>query len=310
MTYQALFLYFVNGVIAVVAVVLAYKMKTTYPQRFLSTLFYMVLLFYVGNFFSRTVPRMLYDLMNISSAQAQRLSGFRLIFILMPLFVVGLYLLIKVANRMVGRELSTVFKWFFFTTWGIYLSLLFVLLLRILQTGQGVLDAAILLQAADLVGIVMRFSTLGFLVYRSQEIKDPTERKAVKGFGILWFSGLLVFNVSSVFLGGIPLYMLIFFYPLPPLFYLDYYLRRYLREHPAVAEEKAELQRLFKKYNISQREQEVIGLISQGKSNKEIADVLFISLSTVKLHTHSIYRKLNIKNRVQLSNFIRNSMRN
>lgn len=85
------------------------------------------------------------------------------------------------------------------------------------------------------------------------------------------------------------------------------HLRKYFREHAALPEEGTVMETLFSKYNISPREQEIIRLISRGKSNKEIADVLFISLQTVKHHTHSIYRKLNVKNRVQLSNFFRNA---
>jgi ATP/maltotriose-dependent transcriptional regulator MalT len=42
------------------------------------------------------------------------------------------------------------------------------------------------------------------------------------------------------------------------------------------------------KYNISQREQELIYLICKGKSNKEIGDALYISLQTVKHHIHSV----------------------
>jgi DNA-binding NarL/FixJ family response regulator len=85
------------------------------------------------------------------------------------------------------------------------------------------------------------------------------------------------------------------------------HLRKYFREHAALPEEGAVMEAIFSEYNISPREQEIIRLISRGKSNKEIADVLFISLQTVKHHIHSIYRKLNVKNRVQLSNFFRNA---
>jgi NarL family two-component system response regulator LiaR len=50
---------------------------------------------------------------------------------------------------------------------------------------------------------------------------------------------------------------------------------------------------------LSKREQEVLELISEGKSNKEIALTLFISLRTVKFHVSSILGKLNAKNRTE-----------
>lgn len=60
-----------------------------------------------------------------------------------------------------------------------------------------------------------------------------------------------------------------------------------------------------RKYEISPRETEIIIEICNGLSNKEISEKLFISLQTVKDHTHRIYIKTNVKNRVQLINLVR-----
>ncbi|WP_349525014.1 LuxR C-terminal-related transcriptional regulator [Muricauda sp. NFXS6] len=51
---------------------------------------------------------------------------------------------------------------------------------------------------------------------------------------------------------------------------------------------------------LSKQETMVRNLILQGKSNKEIATELFISLSTVKSHITNIYSKLNVVNRREL----------
>ncbi len=63
---------------------------------------------------------------------------------------------------------------------------------------------------------------------------------------------------------------------------------------------------LAEKYKITKREMEVIELICQGKTNKEIADLLFISVDTVKDHNYKIFQKTGVKNRTQLVNFINN----
>jgi DNA-binding NarL/FixJ family response regulator len=55
-----------------------------------------------------------------------------------------------------------------------------------------------------------------------------------------------------------------------------------------------------KKYEVSARETDIIREICNGLSNKEISEKLFISLQTVKDHTHRIYTKTNVKSRVQL----------
>ena len=51
--------------------------------------------------------------------------------------------------------------------------------------------------------------------------------------------------------------------------------------------------------NVSPREVEVLQLIAQGATNKEIADSLFISENTVKTHLRNIMEKLHLANRSQ-----------
>ncbi|HEY9687395.1 MAG TPA: response regulator transcription factor [Coleofasciculaceae cyanobacterium] len=50
---------------------------------------------------------------------------------------------------------------------------------------------------------------------------------------------------------------------------------------------------------LTEREQEVLGLIAQGKKNSEIADMLCISPGTVRVHVHSILHKLDVRDRTQ-----------
>jgi DNA-binding NarL/FixJ family response regulator len=50
---------------------------------------------------------------------------------------------------------------------------------------------------------------------------------------------------------------------------------------------------------LSPREQEVLELLAQGCSNKEIADKLFISIETVTWHLRNIYTKLHVRSRTQ-----------
>ncbi len=50
---------------------------------------------------------------------------------------------------------------------------------------------------------------------------------------------------------------------------------------------------------LSEREREVLELMSSGKTNKEIADLLYLSPHTVKEHTSALYRKLRVRNRTE-----------
>ncbi|HEY5626148.1 MAG TPA: response regulator transcription factor [Dehalococcoidia bacterium] len=56
---------------------------------------------------------------------------------------------------------------------------------------------------------------------------------------------------------------------------------------------------------LSPREREVLDLVRQGATNKEIAEKLFISVGTVKNHIHNILEKLNLTNRTQIAAYAR-----
>jgi len=53
------------------------------------------------------------------------------------------------------------------------------------------------------------------------------------------------------------------------------------------------------KINLTKRELEVLQLTSKGFSNKEIAEILGISKSTVRTHLEHIYQKMDVTNRVE-----------
>jgi LuxR family maltose regulon positive regulatory protein len=50
---------------------------------------------------------------------------------------------------------------------------------------------------------------------------------------------------------------------------------------------------------LSEREIEVLRLLSAGLSNQEIADQLVVAISTVKWHIYHIFNKLDVRSRMQ-----------
>lgn len=53
---------------------------------------------------------------------------------------------------------------------------------------------------------------------------------------------------------------------------------------------------------LSKQEQRVMELILKDKTNKEIADTLFVSVSTIKTHINNIYKKMNVASREEFKN--------
>lgn len=55
----------------------------------------------------------------------------------------------------------------------------------------------------------------------------------------------------------------------------------------------------LEKLNLTNREYEILQLIARGHSNADIADALFLSISTVKTHVSNLYVKMDVKRRGQ-----------
>ena len=55
-------------------------------------------------------------------------------------------------------------------------------------------------------------------------------------------------------------------------------------------------------YNLSKREKEILGMVVDGKQNKQIADVLDKSVRTIETHRFNIMKKLGVNNAVDMVN--------
>jgi non-specific serine/threonine protein kinase len=55
---------------------------------------------------------------------------------------------------------------------------------------------------------------------------------------------------------------------------------------------------------LSEREREIVLLIAQGRTNREIAEAFFISQRTVETHLGRIYAKLGFSTRAQLAAWV------
>lgn len=86
------------------------------------------------------------------------------------------------------------------------------------------------------------------------------------------------------------------------IFFVSRFFREYDASNPGTGQQT--MARLVETYGISKREQDIIQLIRDGKTNKEIAKALFITANTVRDHTSNIYRKTGVKNRTQLAGLL------
>ena len=126
--------------------------------------------------------------------------------------------------------------------------------------------------------------------------------KTVFRFGLIIIALLILFQLSnaSLFLPNLPADVVIGITAII-LIGLGIYLGDRMKKDKVVevlAAQEVDTDKISA-LGISVRELEVLQLISQGLSNLEIAEKLFVSESTIKTHVSSLFVKLDVKRRTQ-----------
>lgn len=137
------------------------------------------------------------------------------------------------------------------------------------------------------------------IVHHRQSLKSPLNRKIILPFIIL----VLLFLPAFLFLSLMPMiqptkWILLIFCVISN-FFLGILIIFNFPKDPSANGEFTPL--VSNPYNFSEREIDVVKLLLQGFSYARIADQLCISMSTVKSHAHSIYKKAKVASRSELA---------
>ncbi|MCD2260946.1 response regulator transcription factor [Psychroserpens luteolus] len=125
-------------------------------------------------------------------------------------------------------------------------------------------------------------------------------KRTIVIFGTISIVIILLFQVSKFSLMNTQGFSDVFLIISGILFIaLGYFITKlfYARKHTNSIQE-IDIKRI-KELNISKQELKVLGLMSDGLSNNEIAETLFITENTVKSHVSKILSKLNAKRRTE-----------
>ncbi len=266
-------------------------------------LFYLVFSLFYG-FFALMAPELAESMLPLTQDQNSATTAVHLLFpfLSVPLLISVLFLFFAMVLSLINRRPSPVF------------SVLFVLLAGLLFVCNGlslyrsthpafptplVPNQWFVLSYSSLRAVVV-ISALITVLVQSRHLRE-IHRKTLARKTALILLALELVRVPLSFFHTAPLLLLAFQTSwfagdLWPLLYLDRTLPRIRRRERSTTDD------LIGRGGVTPREYEIVQLICQGKSNNEIADVLFISVQTVKTHTYRIYRKLGVRNRVQLAN--------
>jgi len=124
-------------------------------------------------------------------------------------------------------------------------------------------------------------------------------RKTILVFGLLILALLLLFQMSkyAVVFGYLNIEIVIAVIAIL-FFFIGIYLNKKSLRKKSLPTTEIDHQKI-KALDITDREYEVLKAISDGLSNKEIADKLYVSESTIKTHVSNLLLKLNAKRRTQ-----------
>lgn len=131
-------------------------------------------------------------------------------------------------------------------------------------------------------------------------------RKTILVFGLLILALLLLFQLSkyAVVFGHLNIEIAIAAIAVL-FFFIGIYMNKKSLDKKTLPIKEIDLQKI-KALDITEREYEVLQGISDGLSNKEIADKLYLSESTIKTHVSNLLIKLNAKRRTQAIQIAKN----
>jgi DNA-binding CsgD family transcriptional regulator len=305
--------YIIALFIGFLTVYLAHKLNKTYPLGYLTSYLYFLIAFNVMGFLNHIGRYLGVSLLMDSPEETLWLVRYLFAFLAFPFVALAIYLFFAFANDLTGAKTSSLFKRLFGVSW-IILFLVHVLLARNYFYTRDETALFFFFQAINVLGTISFFLTPFYILFKSKELSDSHQRGIAQRFSLIY---LLCFGTASLitsrfvlpyFVPYTTLIMVFSFFAvnLPPLVYLILSLKKYPVKRRRQTPQKADLDDFFIDHRISNREREIIELILDGMSNADIEKALFISPHTVKNHIYNIYQKLGVKNRIQISNLIRN----
>lgn len=302
--------FWLSLVMAVVEILIAINLYRNHRIALFSSLFYYVLLMNIFSFygyFQQGFAQLVFwdqELSILHQASIQVVTTYLAI----PFLIVGDFMFIRFFRFLIGRNVSRSFAWIFFSIQLLIFVSTGIILMAYAKMEavpfyglKGVFERVYLL--IDVICMGIAFSQ--YFIYRKSAY-HPEQLKASGVLTLLYFC-LILPSYAFYFVSHqkTVLYALgiIFIHTidLPPLLFLRHFVKKQGSVYQ-ISQNSFDVALLAKQVGLTKRETEIVTLICEGRSNREIAEQLFISLQTVKDHVYHVFQKTGVSNRVQLTN--------
>lgn len=228
-----------------------------------------------------------------------------MVFLVMPVTLVTLYFLVRAALRLVGEDVPRWAVWAYWLPGLIFMGLTAMAVEYYLRT--EIIEYLNAVYSWGFMGYnqLWVYSSLAYAHSRAHALDDARRRHLVLGWtrilGAFFFIYYILLWVYSdipwiYYTLGLWFYLVIIL----PVIFLKRVLPREFLHYQRIRTPVADMGRRAKELGLSPRETEIVTRVLAGRSNRDIEDELFISRRTVKNHVYNIYRKLKVRNRVEL----------
>ncbi len=280
------------------AAVYSHQMRRRFDRPFLRSFLYYIIVFNFSAFlylFSRYVS---VNLVRHDPASADPAAEGILLLVMLIVEIGLAYTVVRVVLELQRREPLRVFNLLF----GLVMVLFVASYPIAWRLGFAGWSVWIVVRASMTI-IVCAWIVLAF---RKPAELDPNRRKADRWLAYFMLSGWVPLAASNLLPGSYRASVSVIaqlWLNLVPILWFHYFFLRYNVRLSPVGE-GAHLEDLVRRHRISKREREIMELILEGKTNKEIEGQLFISFNTVKNHIYNLYQKLGVNSRSQLMHLV------
>jgi DNA-binding CsgD family transcriptional regulator len=288
-------------------IILSSRLRNKYKSEIFSSLLYFQVFIYTFGFYGIWGQVVIKSFLTavISPDLLSRLSDLAMLLGL-PFLVFAWFMLIRFSGSLTGKIVN---KWFFF--WFLIINFSALIVLGYFITGSNVFKTSLVTREYYVIMNLIYFFLAAYLIHfpwKGQQVIHDYDRKIIAPslFLIMMVQSVpLVFYSSQTWLSIVFIFAFFLGNTFLPVWFSYGTLLPSFTAEPV---KSIPFEEFCKKFDVSPRESDVIREICNGLSNKEISDRLFISLQTVKDHTHHIYIKTNVRGRVQLINLVKDLM--
>ena len=299
--------FIISSGIAVIGISISYQVYQHQQKPLLQILLYQQIFlfsfFIYGIWGNIAIHEIISDL-NLTTELSKKLAIFIPV-IGVPFLIVSWFMLLKFGFNLNGYQITKGFTYAYFSI------LVIIILIPAMLIQEGIIkipdnpDLFVVRILVMLNATIHLFLVIPFL---KPKIKSVRKEYGIKNSSVLlYFTGVLVYSAALSFF---PVYGFISTcISILLLFVINVVIPAFIKLNMPMLKSNGGINLDFESFcayfEISKREAEIIQEICSGKTNKAISEKLFITLQTVKDHTHRIYTKTGVKSRVQLSNLVR-----